>query len=518
MTRYLFVLLMTLAVSLCRGEVLHILDITDVTILGAERDDYIGFHMADLGDINADGYADVFLSRSLGEYDPGEPTAYIVLGGTDIPEEIDLADPPGGIVTVRETVESVRASGIGDFNWDGLDDFVISDDLASPNGIFEAGEVLILFGDRLFPQNINYPDPALRSVRLLGSRQIGLLGFERSAAGDVNGDGFMDLLLGARGSTFGNRITEAFIIYGGTDLPAELSTDELGDHGVRMESAVWEDGFGEEVAGVGDVNGDGFDDVLVSASNRFEDAPDKTYLIYGGTDVPGDFSVADLGERGVVFGPVTGEWFGRVLGAAGDVNGDGLADFLIASQLADPQGVTNAGEVYLIFGAKDFPRQIFRDQFLQYGMVMCGGEPEDRLAGFVSGPGRIGEGIFPAPLIGSMYLSGHEVQILKGGRQLQQIGRTVAYDTLERLELLIGIGSALYVGDVNGGGRQDLLCGMPPRSPLERQLAGEVRIVYGERLAGRPTSADLDNNGLVDYLDLFLFSEQWYQERESDPR
>lgn len=93
---------------------------------------------------------------------------------------------------------------------------------------------------------------------------------------------------------------------------------------------------------------------------------------FGSTDLPHDFSVADLGERGVSFGPITDEYFGSTLGAAGDVNNDGLGDFLITARLADPSGMRDAGETYLFFGSKSFSQHVTRSEFTQYGMIIHG--------------------------------------------------------------------------------------------------------------------------------------------------
>jgi hypothetical protein len=149
--------------------------------------------------------------------------------------------------------------------------------------------------------------------------------------GDVNGDGFPDLLVGVSAEDV------AFLIYGGTDLPVEISTDSLGKIGLRIGVSPAK-GFGYTVSGAGDVNRDGLQDILISepgADVGGIGGAGRVYLIYGATDLPSDMDVGEPSRRVMAIdGVAENHLLGMTLGALGDINFDGFSDPLVGSYQA----------------------------------------------------------------------------------------------------------------------------------------------------------------------------------------
>ena len=115
------------------------------------------------------------------------------------------------------------------------------------------------------------------------------------------------------------------------------------------------DRAGSSVSGIGDFNGDGFDDFLIGAPYAdagFGHGDGKAYLVLGGTDPSGTRALGDLdGSDGVPFFAVAaGDRAGQGVGAAGDINGDGFADAVITAPRAGYDGNTNVGATYVVFG------------------------------------------------------------------------------------------------------------------------------------------------------------------------
>ena len=198
-------------------------------------------------------------------------------------------------------------------------------------------------------------------------------GFSVSRAGDINGDGFGDLVIGARDAdAAGNaKLTagDIYVIFGAASLPATIDLASLGSAGITLFGADAGDLSGESVSGAGDVNGDGFDDLIIGASSAAAGGNSKlnageSYLIFGGTALPATVDLGTLGTPSgtvgvTIFGTEVNDYSGNSVSSAGDVNGDGFGDLLIASWQADAVGNTRlkAGESYLIFGG-DFTAAI----------------------------------------------------------------------------------------------------------------------------------------------------------------
>ena len=322
---------------------------------GANESDFFGYSVSDAGDVNGDGFDDVIIGAPNFDSLAPFPGFSVVIFGTDeefLPRfELPSLNSQNGFVIGGASDEDgfgTSVSGAGDVNGDGFDDVIIGAPFEDTNGN-QAGVSYVVFGRASgFTTTIMSSDlDGSNGFAINGVSENDFSGRSVSGAGDVNGDGFDDVIVGApkrnseSSAVNDNRSGsgDSYIVFGtdqGFDAAVELSSLN-GDNGFAIKSVRPDDPDYaiQVVSQAGDVNGDGFDDVIISAPNVPQDAGSRrgeSYVVFGtnaGFDATIDLSELD-GNNGFAVGGITiVSTLGYSVSGAGDINGDRFDDLII---------------------------------------------------------------------------------------------------------------------------------------------------------------------------------------------
>jgi hypothetical protein len=330
-------------------------NVADITLSGASPGDNFGYSVSTAGDVNGDGYSDVIVGARQNDAGGSEAgRVYIYFGGPSMDNIADVILT--GAASGDYFGESV--SNAGDVNGDGYFDVIVGAKDNDAAGS-DAGRAYIYFGGASMDNLVD--------VTLTGEATLDNFGYSVSTVGDVNGDGYFDVIVGAASYPFGSSTGRAYVYYGGQTM------DNSAD--VILTGEAVADFFGGSVSTCGDVNGDGYSDVIVGSylNDAGGTSAGRAYIYFGAQTMDNIPDVTLASEA-------AGDFFGVSVHNLGDINQDGYSDVIVGAERNDAAG-SSAGRAYIYFGAP------FMDEIVD--IILTGETANDLFGGSVSDAGDV---------------------------------------------------------------------------------------------------------------------------------
>ena len=390
---------------------------------------WFGYSVASAGDVNGDGYDDVIVGApAFDGGQAGEGAALVYLGS-----DIGLSTTPSWAVDSDQAVASFgwSVSTAGDVNGDGYDDVLIGAYLFD-NGQNNEGRAYVFHGSA---SGLSW----VANWTTESDQANAQYGYSVATAGDVNNDGYADIVVGAPYYDNGHEDEGRIYVYHGSDSGLSPVAD------TSVESNFAHSTFGYSVSTAGDVNRDGYSDVIVGAHNYSNGhSYEGRVSVFHGSAIGIFWIPTWIAESGQEYAH-----FGVSVSTAGDVNGDGYDDVIIGAY-----GYNNRGAAYVFYGS---------EIGLQLGNRFAQGDQEDAKFGLlVSTAGDVNADGFSDVIVGAPW---HDNGQVDEGKVFVFHGSANGLATMPKWTHESNQASAYFgrsiasAGDVNGDGAADIIVG-----------------------------------------------------------
>lgn len=440
----------------------------------------MGFSVASAGDINKDGYSDVIVGSPYWEDSPAqtnEGAAFVYYGGA-ISAQAPTGVNPGNFITLQsdqaEAGFGTSVAMAGDVNADGYSDFLVGAPSYDKDQANE-GVAFLYYGSG------NGSGFDQSKTEILEQNQSGsMMGYSVAGAGDVNGDGASDIIVGARLYSDGQPIEGAAFVYWGNVNSAPITSQSP----TMLQMNLSDSRFGHSVATAGDVNGDGFADIIIG-SYLFDNGHKDEGAAYIFTGKAGGI---DTAPSTTLEGNQFEARYGESVSSAGDVNGDGYGDVLIGAKWFE-NGQSNEGAVFLHYGS-------------QIGLVATpaatieSNQAEGWLGSAVASAGDVNGDGYSDIIIGC-YTFDHgqndEGQVFIYHGAAASVGPTPSIVSGSSVSAALLGAAVSSAGDIDGNGLDDIVVGAPHYDGGQVN-EGAIFVSYGDVATGTNSAVKREIN------------------------
>ena len=486
-------------------------------VQGDNAGDKAGFSVSAVGDFNGDGFDDLIVGAPLNDAGGTNSGAvYLLYGHAGGFSAIDLSNPAAGagfkIIGDHDgDTAGLNVAGAGDVNGDGFDDIILEAGQPGMLGYGIGNKAYVIFGHAGGSQTVDLSNLAASAGVVINGPFTNKDG-SVAAAGDVNGDGFADVVI-ASPELQNTHLGAAYVIFGKASGFGAVDINNLGANGFLVDASHGTFAVGQSVASAGDVNGDGFDDLIIGAqSSGFYygyGATPSAFVIFGKETGFGTVDLSALAPSAgfqIKGGYSYGNYSFAVSGA-GDINGDGFADIVVGRAYDNGR----AGAAYVVYGkASGFGTIDVTNLAPDAGFAIHGVAAQDLAGLSVAAAGDVNGDGFADIMIGAPLADAGGID---AGAAYLIFGRAGGFAAIDLANLSPSVGitflgdapddragfSVSGAGDLNGDGFADLIVGAP-YNDAGGENAGKAYVIFGAAELQSHAHNDFNGDGVSDVL------------------